>query len=52
MNTRLRWTLRPGNDFFLLWNRGWQRLVLSPRDELLAPDPELLVVKVRWTFRP
>ena len=24
-NTRLRWTLKPGNDLFVVWNRGWQR---------------------------
>lgn len=52
MNTRLRWTLRPGNDLFLVWNRGWQRLMLSPGEGLLAPDSELLVAKLRWTFRP
>lgn len=50
-NMRLRWTLRPGNDFFIVWNRGWKRLILS-RDELgLVPESELLAVKLRWTFR-
>jgi hypothetical protein len=52
MNTRLRWTIRPGNDLFIVWNRAWQRLITS-RDELsLVPDNELIAVKVRWTFRP
>ena len=37
-NTRLRWTIRPGNDLFVVWNRGWQRLVLTPRDLGLVPD--------------
>jgi hypothetical protein len=50
-NTRLRWTIRPGNDLFVTWNRGWQRLILSPRDASLIPDNELLAVKLRWTFR-
>jgi hypothetical protein len=50
-NTRLRWTLKPGNDLFVVWNRGWKRLLLSPSDRTLAPDSELLAVKVRWTFR-
>jgi hypothetical protein len=50
-NTRLRWTIRPGNDLFIVWNRGWQRLVLSPRDFSLVPENELLAVKLRWTFR-
>ena len=27
-NTRLRWTIKPGNDLFIVWNRGWQRLIL------------------------
>ncbi len=54
-NTRLRWTLKPGNDLFVVWNRGWRRLYFSPRerDELsLIPDTELIAVKLRWTFRP
>jgi hypothetical protein len=54
-NTRLRWTLKPGNDLFIVWNRGWRRLYFSPRerDELsLIPDTELIAVKLRWTFRP
>jgi hypothetical protein len=50
-NTRLRWTVKPGNDIFLVWNRGWQRLILAPRDLSLIPENEMLAVKVRWTFR-
>jgi hypothetical protein len=50
-NTRLRWTIRPGNDLFIVWNRGWQRLALSPQDVGLVPDNGLLAVKLRWTFR-
>lgn len=50
-NLRLRWTLRPGNDLFVVWNRGWRRLYLSPSDRALSPDTELLAVKIRWTFR-
>ncbi len=50
-NTRLRWTLKPGNDLFLVWNRGWKRLILSPADRSLIPDSELIAVKLRWTFR-
>ncbi|MGH9554936.1 MAG: hypothetical protein ACRD2Y_03850 [Terriglobales bacterium] len=51
-NTRLRWTIKPGDNLFLVWNRGWRRLVLSPGDVRLAPDSELIAVKLRWTFRP
>ena len=50
-NLRLRWTLRPGNDLFVVWNRGWNRLYLSPSDRALSPDTELLAIKLRWTFR-
>lgn len=50
-NTRLRWTIKPGNDLFIVWNRGWQRLVLSPQERSLIPDNELLAVKLRWTLR-
>ena len=50
-NTRLRWTVRPGNDLFIVWNRAWQRLLLGPGDMGLIPDHELLVIKLRWTFR-
>lgn len=50
-NTRFRWTLKPGNDLFFVWNRGWKRLRLSPNDLSLPPDTELLAVKLRWTFR-
>jgi len=26
-NTRFRWTIKPGNDLFIDWNRGWQRKI-------------------------
>jgi len=50
-NTRLRWTFKPGNDLFIVWNCGWQRLITTPRDLTLIPDNEFLAVKLRWTFR-
>ncbi len=50
-NMRLRWTSRPGNDFFVVWNRGWKRLLLTRDDVGLIPDTELLAIKLRWTFR-
>ncbi len=50
-NTRLRWTVRPGNDLYVVWNHGWQHPPGS-RDRLaLAPVSDQLVVKLRWTFR-
>jgi hypothetical protein len=41
MNNRLRWTLRPTVDLFLVWNRGW-------REAPFAPVGEQLVAKLRW----
>ena len=50
-NTRLRWTIKPGNDLFIVWNRGWQRLILSPNDTSIAPQSDVIAIKLRWTFR-
>lgn len=49
-NNRLRWTIRPGREFFLVWNRGWQRLLTRP-DLSVVPDKEVVAAKLRWTFR-
>ncbi len=49
-NTRLRWTLKPGNDLFVIWNRGW-RQPLATRDLHLFPEVDLVAIKLRWTFR-
>jgi hypothetical protein len=49
-NTRLRWTIKPGNDLFLIWNRNWQKLVPSPNLSLI-PESDLIAIKLRWTFR-
>ncbi len=51
LNARLRWTVQPGNDIFLVWNRGW----LSPgqgNTYNLTTQSDQIVLKVRWTFRP
>jgi hypothetical protein len=50
-NMRLRWTIKPGNDLFIVWNRGWRRLIQSPNDLSIVPETEFLAVKLRWTFR-
>ena len=50
-NMRLRWTIKPGNDLFIVWNRGWKRLILTREDLSLVPESELIAVKLRWTFR-
>ncbi len=49
-NTRLRWTIKPGNDLFVVWNHGWQRLITRP-DLSLIPQSDLVAIKLRWTFR-
>lgn len=49
-NTRLRWTIRPGNDLFVVWNRSWEKLALRP-ELSLVPESDLIAVKLRWTFR-
>ena len=49
-NTRLRWTIKPGNDLFVVWNRGWQRIVTDPRVSIV-PQSDLIAIKLRWTFR-
>lgn len=48
-NTRLRWTIKPGNDLFVVWNPGWQRLILSPQQTSIVPQSDLVAVKLRWT---
>src|SRR5438034_3141036 len=49
-NTRLRWTIKPGNDLFIVWNRGWQRIVTDPHIGIV-PQSDLVAIKLRWTFR-
>lgn len=49
-NTRLRWTIKPGNDLFIVWNRSWQKLLMRP-ELSLVPQSDLIAVKLRWTFR-
>ena len=49
-NTRLRWTIKPGKDF-IVWNRGWQRLILSPNETSIVPQSDVVAIKLRWTFR-
>jgi len=49
MNARLRWTFRPGNDLFFVWNRNW----IHPPDEgpfTLAHEGDQVVVKVRFAW--
>jgi hypothetical protein len=47
---RLRWTIRPGCEAFLVWNRGWTSPPGAPLSQL-APEADQIVAKLRWTFR-
>jgi hypothetical protein len=49
-NTRLRWTFRPGDDFYVIWDRTWVRNATRPGVNL-DPDAESITAKIRWTFR-
>lgn len=49
-NARFRWTLKPGNDFFLVWTRNWLRT--EPDSPLrFQRDSDSVVAKLRWTLR-
>ena len=51
LNSRLRWTFRPGNDLFVVWDRNWSGFG-DPGDTVaLGPKTDAFVVKLRWTFR-
>jgi len=47
LNSRLRWTIRPGRDLFLVWNRNWRRLP-RPADRF-ETEADQVAVKLRWT---
>jgi hypothetical protein len=46
-NSRLRWTLRPGRDLFLVWDHNWKRLPGSGLE--LRREEDQLVFKLRWS---
>ena len=50
-NSRLRWTLRPGNDLFVIWNRNWGGIAADGDAFALQPQEDQFAVKLRWTFR-
>ena len=50
-NTRLRWTFRPGDDFYVIWDRTWERNITHPGVNL-DPNAESVTAKIQWTFRP
>jgi len=50
-NARFRWTIRPGNDLFIVWDHGWRHPV-QEGSIALEPLSDQIAMKVRWTFRP
>lgn len=52
VNTRLRWTVQPGTDFYVVWNHGWQRPFGEDSWRVLEPVSDQAIVKLRYTWRP
>jgi hypothetical protein len=46
LNSRLRWQIEPGNDFFLVWNQGWDVNGLA-----IGATTTEVTAKLMWTFR-
>ena len=46
LQSRFRWILKPGNDLFVVVNRGWEEL-----DDRFRPVSNRLNVKFQYTFR-
>jgi hypothetical protein len=51
INTRLRWTPRPGTDLFVVWNHGWQHPLDDDRWSTLKPATDEAVIKLRTVLR-
>lgn len=51
MNARLRWTIQPGRDLFVVWNRDWRHPTGPASPYVLAPIADQVILKLRWTFR-
>jgi hypothetical protein len=50
--TRLRFTIHPGADLFVVWNRGWVHPPASASSTELDIQDDEAVVKLRWAWRP
>jgi hypothetical protein len=49
-NARMRWTVKPGNDLYVVWNRNWIQ-TSTEGGVHWGRDSDQIVVKARWTFR-
>ena len=51
-NARLRYTIRPGADLYVVWNRGWIHPPDADKGTELDLQGDQAVVKLRWAWRP
>ena len=49
---RLRFTIRPGADLYVVWNRGWIHPLAAARGTELDVQDDQAVIKLRWAWRP
>ncbi|HEX3110001.1 MAG TPA: DUF5916 domain-containing protein [Thermoanaerobaculia bacterium] len=50
LNNRVRWSITPYADLFVVWNRGWNH-PLEEGAAVFTPASNQFVVKLRWTSR-
>ncbi|MCP4007199.1 MAG: carbohydrate binding family 9 domain-containing protein [bacterium] len=46
LNSRVRWEIESGNEFFLVWNQGW-----VADANRVAPTATQATAKIGWTYR-
>jgi len=51
VNARLRWTIEPGNDLYLVWTQALERPLNPPDWGLTHTTEDHLALKLRWTLR-
>ncbi len=51
INARLRWTIEPGNDLYLVWTQALARPWAHPDWGLVHTTEDHLALKLRWTLR-
>jgi hypothetical protein len=51
-DARLRYTIHPGADLYVVWNHGWIHPPGAPTGTELEAVDDQAVVKLRWAWRP
>jgi len=51
INARLRWTIEPGNDLYLVWSSALERPWQPDDWGLIRNTEDHFAVKLRWTLR-